>query len=399
MFLDETINRYFLDCPLSDKEKSLIYQITSGVIRWKGYLDWVLSLYATSKIRRDVRHLIWISLYQLAFMRKADFHVVNETVEYAKSEVGRGQANFVNAVLRRFLREKSESTLSPEANAARAFPHWLVNRWQKRFGETELKKLLRSLNDIPKFGLRVNLSKISPSEAANRLTMEGIETSPGKLMDSSLTVDKLGPVLKSGMFLEGLIHVQDEMSQLVGAAIGPQHAGTFILDACAGLGTKTGQLMELCRNSTIVCMDNEIRKLRSLANSHTRVAANAVSAPFRKDAFDVILVDAPCSSLGILRKHPEIKWRRRERDIHSFAAIQLELVDRLWDNLKRGGFMIYSVCSFEPEETVSVIEQFRKKRQFVLENPLPFRFNREYFLSLPHETGADGFFIAKMRKT
>lgn len=332
-------------------------------------------------------------------MRKADFHVVNETVEYVKSELGRGQANFVNAILRRFLREKNRPDLSPDVNVVRAFPPWLVSRWRKRFGDAELQSLLRSLNEIPAFGIRVNLSRISREEVVSRLSREGIRALPGKLVESSLKVDKLGPVLKSSIFLEGLIRIQDEMSQLVGAAIGRDCSGLRILDACAGLGTKTDQIQELCRNSTVVCMDNDIRKLKSFANSQMRVAGNAVAAPFRKDAFDVILVDAPCSSLGILRKHPEIKWRRREKDISTFSNIQLELVDRLWDNLKQGGFMIYSVCSFEPEETFSVIERFRRRRGFVLENPLPFLFNKEYFLSLPHETGADGFFIARMRKT
>ena len=118
----------------------------------------------------------------------------------------------------------------------------------------------------------------------------------------------------------------------------------------------------------------------------------------KEGIFDTILVDAPCSSLGILRKHPEIKWRRRHRDIISFGNFQFTLLKSLWDNLARGGHMIYSVCSFEPDETVAVIEKFKKERQFVLENPLPFLFNKEYFLSVPHETGADGFFIAKMKK-
>ena len=145
-------------------------------------------------------------------------------------------------------------------------------------------------------------------------------------------------------------------------------------------------------------MDNEIRRLKSVTNTGLTVLGDAIQNPFKKGIFDTILVDAPCSSLGILRKHPEIKWRRRQRDIISFGNFQLALLKSLWDNLTRGGHMIYSVCSFEPDETVAVIEKFKKEKQFILENPLPFLFNKEYFLSLPHETGADGFFIAKMKK-
>jgi 16S rRNA (cytosine967-C5)-methyltransferase len=396
-FLDETIDGYFSNHNLSEKEKGLIYQIASGVVRWKGYLDWVLSSYAHHEIKKDLRYLLWTGLYQIAFMKKADYHVVNEIVDYVKKEKGKAPANFVNAILRRFLREKGAKTGIPEGALNRSFPEWLVKRWQDRFGKVDTEELLSSLNENPQFSVRVNLDKISLSGAISRLHEEGIKTKEGLLSESALCVQKLGPVLKSKLFSEGLISIQDEMSQLVGLAIGAQK-GTRILDACAGLGTKTHQIRELCPDATLVSMDNEIRRLKSVTNTGLTVLGDAVHNPFKKGIFDTILVDAPCSSLGILRKHPEIKWRRRQRDIISFGNFQFALLNALWNNLARGGHMIYSVCSFEPDETVAVIEKFKKEKKFILENPLPFLFNKEYFLSLPHETGADGFFIAKMKK-
>jgi 16S rRNA (cytosine967-C5)-methyltransferase len=367
------------------------------VVRWKGYLDWVLSSYAHHEIKKDLRYLLWAGLYQIAFMKKADYHVVNEVVDFVKKEKGKAPANFVNAILRRFLREKGEKTGIPEGALERSFPEWLVKRWQGRFGKTDTEQLLFSLNETPQFTVRVNFDKISLSEAAARLREEGIKTKEGLLSDSALFVQKLGPVLKSPLFLEGLINIQDEMSQLVGLSMGPQK-NTRILDACAGLGTKTHQIRELYPNATLVSMDNEIRRLKSVTNTGLTILGDAIQNPLKEGVFDVILIDAPCSSLGILRKHPEIKWRRRQRDIISFGNYQLALLKALWVNLRRGGLMIYSVCSFEPDETVAVIDKFRKEKQFILENPLPFLFNKEYFLSLPHETGADGFFIAKMKK-
>jgi 16S rRNA (cytosine967-C5)-methyltransferase len=366
-------------------------------VRWKGYLDWVLSSYAKHEIKKDLRYLLWTGLYQLAFMKKADYHVVNEIVDYVKKEKGKAPANFANAILRRFLREKGEKTGIPEGAIDRSFPEWLVKRWQTRFDKADTEKLLCSLNETPQFAVRVNLDKISISDAVIRLHEEGIKTKEGLLSESALFVQKLGPVLKSRLFVDGLISIQDEMSQLVGLAIGAQK-GARILDACAGLGTKTHQIRELYPDSTLVSMDNEIRRLKSVTNTGLTILGDAIQNPFRKGIFDIILVDAPCSSLGILRKHPEIKWRRRPRDITSFGNFQLALLKSLWDNLKPGGHMVYSVCSFEPDETVTVIEKFKKEKQFILENPLPFLFNKEYFLSLPHETGADGFFIAKMKK-
>ena len=367
------------------------------MVRWKGYLDWVLSSYAHHEIKRDLRYLLWAGLYQIAFMKKADYHVVNEVVDYVKKEKGKAPANFVNAILRRFLREKGEKTGIPEGAVDRSFPEWLVKRWQARFGKADTEKLLFSLNENPQFTLRVNLDKIALSDAISRLHEEGIKAKEGLLSKSALFVQKLGPVLKSALFAEGLISIQDEMSQLVGLAIGPQKTAR-ILDACAGLGTKTHQIRELFPNATLISMDNEIRRLKSVTNTGLVVLGDAIQNPLKEGIFDVILVDAPCSSLGILRKHPEIKWRRRHRDIISFGNFQLALLKSLWGNLAQGGHMIYSVCSFEPDETVAVIEKFKKERQFLLENPLPFLFNKEYFLSVPHETGADGFFIAKMKK-
>jgi 16S rRNA (cytosine967-C5)-methyltransferase len=396
-FLDETIDSFFSRQSLTDKEKGIIYQITSGVVRWKGYLDWVLSSYARQEIKQDLRYLLWISIYQVAFMKKADYHVVNETVEYVKKEKGKAQANFVNAILRRFIRENSSKSAIPKGALSRSFPEWLVERWRQRYGGRDTDKLLAILNEVPAFSIRVNLDKISLSEAAALLYEEGITTQKGLLSGSALSIEKLTPVLRSKLFSEGLISIQDEMSQLVGLAIDAQR-GNRILDACAGLGTKTHQIQEICPDATVISMDNEIKRLQSVTNRGKTILGDAVRNPFKREIFDTILLDAPCSSLGILRKHPEIKWRRQKQDIISFGKYQFMLLKALWDNLARGGHLVYSVCSFEPEETLNVIARFRKEKKFVLENPLPFLFNKEYFLSLPHETGTDGFFIAKMKK-
>ena len=280
-FLDETIDSYFSNHNLSDKEKGLIYQITSGVVRWKGYLDWVLSSYAHHEIKKDLRYLLWTGLYQIAFMKKADYHVVNEIVDYVKKEKGKAPANFVNAILRRFLREKGEKTGIPEGAVDRSFPEWLVKKWQTRFGKADTEKLLFSLNENPQFTVRVNLDKISLSDAISRLHEEGIKTKEGLLSESALFVQKLGPVLKSTLFSEGLISIQDEMSQLVGLAIGPQK-GTRILDACAGLGTKTHQIRELYPDSTLVSMDNEIRRLKSVTNTGLTILGDAIQNPFKR---------------------------------------------------------------------------------------------------------------------
>jgi 16S rRNA (cytosine967-C5)-methyltransferase len=382
------------------------------VVRWKSYLDWAISRYVHKKVKNDVKYLLWMSLYQISFMKKADYHVVNESVDFAKRVHGAHVANFVNAVLRRFAREQNDTSRRPIPNTGptqhpapstqhlsiiHSFPQWLVARWLKRFGFKETERLLTTLNTPPEFGIRVNLNRISREAVISHLEEKGIGVKKGRFLESALYVDRLSQVLKDDLFRKGFIHVQDEASQLAGFSIRSKK-DDIILDACAGLGTKTGQLAEQQSGSMIIAMDNEIRRLKLVSDTANLIKGDAVDSPFKDRVFDAILLDAPCSSLGIIRKHPELKWRRKEKEIAGFGNYQLNLLKSLWKKLKTGAHLIYSVCSFEPEETTSVIERFKREEAFILENPLPFLFNKEYFLSLPHETAMDGFFIARLKK-
>ncbi len=379
----------------------MLYEITAGVFRWKGYLDWVLSHYVRKPLKKDVRYLLWVALYQSFFMKKGSHHVVNETVEYVKKEKNVAVANFVNAVLRKAVKEGGHLPLPDDPvqrlSLCYSFPEWLVRRWLSRLGERETEALLSLLNTTPEFGLRVDENKIARDLAIEKIGQKGVTTHKGKLLESAITVDKVGPLLSDELFTSHAIHVQDEASQLVGQAVVPE-PGQLVLDACAGLGTKTQQMIELYPEARFVAIDLRIAPLSSHAERLSSVRGDVLNLPFKKNVFDAILLDAPCSSLGIVRKHPEIKWRRKEDEILRFGTYQRALLSAVWPSLKPGGHCVYSVCSFEPEETIDVISAFAGEEQFVLENPLPFLFNKEYFLSLPHETGVDGFFIAKLRK-
>jgi len=396
-FLDETIDSIFSRSHLDEGKQSLIYQITSGVVRWRGYLEHVLSRYTAKPIDSDIRYLLWMSIYQVGFMKKAHYHVIKEAVDYAKKARGKFVAGFVNAVLRKFANDKEIHGLHRDEFLELTFPEWLAKRWLLRFGEDETKKLLSKLNTEPEFALRVDTSRITADEAIRRLGDIGIAARSGRFSPSAVIAEKLSPVIKSTLFSEGLISVQDEASQLAGMAVSAAK-GRVILDACAGSRTKSKQIGLLRPDACVFSMDNDLKRLSLSSSPGNVICADAFRAPFKAASFDTILVDAPCSSLGIIRKHPEIKWRRGERDITEFGAYQFSLLQSIWDLLKRGGQIIYSVCSFEPEETLQVIDNLAKEKKFVLEKPLPFLFNKDYFLSLPHETAMDGFFIARMKK-
>ena len=366
-------------------------------MRWRGYLEFILSRYTTKPVDRDIRYLLWMTLYQVGFMKKAHYHVIKEAVDYAKDEKGQFVAGFVNAILRRFTNDRELQNLPPGEIARHTFPEWLIERWTRRFGEEGADRLFAALNNEPHFTLRVNTLSTTVDEAIRGLSAGGIAAQPGRLSPSALVVERLAPVLASALFQEGILSVQGEVSQLAGMAV-KAAGGTVILDACAGSATMTKQISELCPDIRVISMDNDRRRLRLSSLTRNVVCADALRAPFKAGTFDTILVDAPCSSLGIIRKHPEIKWRRKEEDISRFGSLQLSLLQSLWDLLSEGGRMVYSVCSFEPEETTDVIHNLSKEKKFVLENPLPFLFNKDYFLSLPHETEMDGFFIARIRK-
>lgn len=330
-------------------------------------------------------------------MKKAHYHVVKESVEYAKNEYGRSVAGFVNAVLRKLVNDVQLKEM-PETDRIRAsFPNWLCQRWSRQFGAEEAEKLLAESMHEPRFALRVNTARVSADEATQRLARDGIAAIRGRFAPSALIVDRLLPVMEASIFREGLVNIQGEASQLAGIAV-KEAAGGKILDACSGSGTKTRQIRELCPGSWVYSMDNNLKRLKLSAFNASLLCGDSLKPPFKSNSFDTILVDAPCSSLGIIRKHPEIKWRRTKGEIRKFADLQLALLTSMWDLLSRGGRIIYSVCSFEPEETLDIIHNLSKEKKFTLENPLPFLFNKDYFISVPHETGMDGFFIARLRK-
>jgi 16S rRNA (cytosine967-C5)-methyltransferase len=379
----------------------------AGVVRRRLYLDWIISHFVKKSLKEDLRYLLWMTLYQVFFMRKAVYHVVDETVEYVKGSKGRDTANFVNAVLRRSIRERESLQFPPDPvlrlSIEQSFPVWLVKRWHARFGTKDTVLLLETLNRSPEFGLRVDTRWITVAAAKQKLLDSGVEVREGKYLEGALRAEKLAPLLTNELFATRLVLVQDETSQMaVLALVAGQSARArskdLILDACAGQGTKTGQIRQMIPDARIVAMDTDREKLKAIDSTPLLTEGDATGNPFKEASFDSILLDAPCSSLGIVRKHPEIKWRRRETDIVRQAGIQRRMVRETLRALKPGGRLVYSVCSFEPEETVDVMNDFVKEGSLIPDGTVPGASDAPSFLSLPHETGLDGFFIAGFRK-
>ncbi len=310
-------------------------------------------------------------------------------------------ANFVNAVLRRAIRERDDLPMPRDPvsrlSISYSFPSWLVQRWCARLGEKETEELLGLLNKSPEFALRIDARKITREEAIRGLADLGVKAVKSRFLEQALIVDKVGPLLDSELLKSHALHVQDETSQMAGLAVAPRSAD-LVLDACAGQGTKTDQIKEEWPYAHVLAMDLDGKKLGSIRSTTCLVRADVLKNPLKKGCFDCILLDAPCSSLGIIRKHPEIKWRRSERDMSMYGGLQFEMIKSLGDNLRQGGRLVYSVCSFEPEETTDVVEKAKKTGLFAPDALLPLPGHDACFLFLPHVSGMDGFFIAGLKK-
>ncbi|HPU28765.1 MAG TPA: transcription antitermination factor NusB [Syntrophorhabdaceae bacterium] len=419
-FLDETIDTLFQKRRIDSKAKGIIYEITSGTIRWKGFFEWILEMFARRSIKPRLKYLLWITLYQISFMKKSPYHVIKEAVEFAKQKDGIYGANFVNAILRRYINEvldvikKNEPISSIDMlyqyiinnkpmpseksiSIGYSFPEWMVIRWLKRYGEKETIRLCAHLNKTPFFTVRIEAVDKEREDIIRHFEKKGITFKSARFVNDAYYINKLAHVIDDPVFKRGLLFVQDEASQLAVIAVDPKR-GDVILDACCGFGTKTAQIKWLAKETNIFSIDRDMKKLSKNRNKGNLIKGDVAARPFKEEIFDKILLDAPCSSVGIIRKHPEIKWRLNEKDIIRHGREQLAMIESLWPSLKKNGCFIYSVCSFEPEETLLLIEELKKKYKFVVEKPLPILFNNGYFISLPHETDLDGFFIARLKK-
>jgi 16S rRNA (cytosine967-C5)-methyltransferase len=330
-------------------------------------------------------------------------------------------AGFVNGVLRNVLRDRERVAGSePASDSTTALaievshPEWLVRRWIEEFGREEAVALMLANNQKPPLVVRANAMKTSREELLELFRQNGITAEPGRWSPQSVSISGGPAVMRIPGFEEGLFQVQAEASQLIGYLLSPK-GGEHVLDACAAPGGKTTHLAELMGDSgEVLATDRSARGIRKITESAARLGLKSIQSHCldmthespSDGPFDRILVDAPCSGLGTLRAHPEIKWRRNEADIARLRGLQSQLLDRVADRLKPAGVLVYSTCTLSRAENEAVVEDFLKRHsQFELEDstehvpdeakPLV---QRRYFRALPHRHNTDGFFAARMRK-
>jgi 16S rRNA (cytosine967-C5)-methyltransferase len=411
---------------LSDeRDRSLAAEIVTGALRWQRSLDHLIEHFAQrrlAKIDVEVVTILRLSLYQILHLDRVPASaIVDDAVTLTRAARKPSASGFVNAVLRSTLRQRHKLPLPPrpldagDREAALAYlgithshPEWLVGRWLDRYGFDAVERWVQFNNTTPPLTLRANRLRVTRDEAMAALAADRVETEPARYAPDGLVVVTGNPLRRP---VDGTAFVQDEASQLVSLVVDAQ-PDSRVLDLCASPGGKTIAIAaDMKSTGRIVATDVRAKRLTLLretiaSSGATNVAVVHVAAtgplPFAA-RFDRVLVDAPCSGLGTVRRDPDIRWRRREEELAVLARDQVALLKRASEVVRHGGRLIYATCSSEPEENDGVIEAFMDARKDFARLDLrndghrllaPFIDERGQFRTSPATHGLEAFFAA-----
>ena len=391
-----------------NRDRRFCTELVYGTIKAGASLDWKISKYMRYPIAKadpQVAAVLRVGAYQIFFMdRVPDSAAVNESVEIAKKMGGIGPSKFVNGVLRSIVRNPGRSKFpsgkSPEALALRTFhPTWIVKLFIDEFGFDETEQLCKADNVNPPLCLRINSLKTTREKILEELKEAGVTAEESKIAPEGILCKDHGALDKLQPLREGFCQVQDESSMAVSRFLDPQ-PGEFVIDCCAAPGGKTTHIAELMNNSgRIVAADVFETKIEHIKMNAERLGINIIE-PILFDArkigekfsgqADKILVDAPCSGLGVLRRKADIRWKKKPEEIEKLPELQFEILSGAAKALKPGGTLIYSTCTIISRENEEIVERFLKENpDFVFED-------KEIFL--PHFHNTDGLFMAKLKK-
>ena len=436
-FADDVVDNLLQKTIVNEQDRGLIFELVYGVLRHRETLDWRLNRISDRSMSRlplTVAMIFRLGAYQLLFLDKIpQSAAVNESVKLAKTVGGRNWSGMMNAVLRNLMRQPSPPWPDPTEDFASAFsvryscPTWLVQRWLETWGAKKMETLCEATLQIPPVTLRTNTLRCSQDELATRLRSEGYKVRETIVSPIGLVLEKCGKLNDLGPLQEGWCYIEDEAAQLIPPLldIRPDH---HILDVCAAPGGKTTHIGQLMGNQGhIMAIDRDVHRLSLLTSNFQRLGITNItpacidittSTPellfngahktsHSAEGYDRILVDAPCSGLGVLRRHPEGKWLKGPDLIHQAQILQGKILARASALLRPGGVLVYSACSTEIEETHQVVDMFlNQHRNFFQDSVEPWL--PSVAKSLIDEGGClmtsfnpwsmDGFFAARLIK-
>ncbi|WP_413365417.1 16S rRNA (cytosine(967)-C(5))-methyltransferase RsmB [Lysinibacillus sp. 3P01SB] len=416
LLLHQTIEKYKIDV----KDRGLLTEITYGTLQHKLTLDYYLEPFIKGKVDLWVRWLLRLSLYQMEYLTRIPAHAaVNEAVEIAKRRGHKGIASMVNGILRSILRQgvpTVEDIKNPveRLSVETSHPQWLVERWVESYGFDETAAMLHENNIPPVQTVRVNMTRATVEDVLASLEQEGVKAKQSDMMPECIHLTN-GTAARTKAFKEGLITIQDESSMMPANVLDPK-PGMKVLDMCAAPGGKTTHMAEKMENDgSILAMDLHPHKLDLIDENTARLGLDIVqTAPvdgrkaadfLAKESYDAVLVDAPCSGLGVMRRKPDIKYTKREEDLESLQAIQLAILANAVQVLKPGGRLVYSTCTVDKRENEGTVEAFisthpEMEREEITNLPekLLAKQNNGMLQVFPQDFGSDGFFVAAFRK-
>ncbi|HOM01701.1 MAG TPA: 16S rRNA (cytosine(967)-C(5))-methyltransferase RsmB [Acetivibrio sp.] len=422
-----SLNKYLNGFEFESVDRAFITDIVYGTLKWKYTIDYLIEKFSSIKIKKLspwILNILRMGIYQIIYMDRIPVSAAcNESVKLATKYGHAASSKYVNAVLRNIARSK-ENLPYPDKNKDTAHylsikyshPLWMVKDWLLRFGEEFTEGLLKANNDVARFTVRVNDLKISKEELIDMLTGDGFEVENGKYLDEALIIKNPSAVQKMGAFAKGYFQVQDESSMLVAKVLDPK-PGETVLDVCSAPGGKSTHIAQIMKNrGTVISRDIHEHKIKLIEQAKERLGLEIIKIEVFDAAvldsnlvgkIDRVLVDAPCTGFGIIRRKPDIKWSRNLEDKAEIVSLQEKILSTASEYVKDGGVLVYSTCTIEPEENEKAVEKFVSgNKDFYLEDItdlLPESLRKEsaskgYIQLYPNIDGIDGFFIARMRK-
>lgn len=420
--LDETIkqNRKIID----ERDIGLISEIVYGVTTWKLTLDVIINKYSKLKLKKIspwILNILRMGIYQIIFLDKIPKSAaVNESVNLAKRYGHKSSSNFVNAILRKVEKKDYEELFESENKVVRiskttSMPVWIIEELLKDKNIKEVEKICNDSNLKPKVSIRINNLKTSKKELIEKFEEEDLSVKDG-IIDDFLILNKAKNIENLESFKSGLFTIQDEAAGLIPIILNPSERDK-VLDACSAPGGKTTYLAEIMKNrGEIEAWDiyehrlklvEENAKRLGIKNIKTKENDASIFNEKYKESFDKILLDVPCLGIGVLKRKPDIKWKRNKEDIKNIIEIQEKILQNCSNYLKIGGEIVYSTCSILSDENENIIkkfinenENFELKKIVLNESEKYFEkfIKKEGYLQVYQNENTDGFFIAKIRK-
>ncbi|WP_163970711.1 16S rRNA (cytosine(967)-C(5))-methyltransferase RsmB [Oceanobacillus halotolerans] len=416
------INHEIKSRKLATKDEGLFTEIVYGTLQRKLTLDYYLEAFISKKIEPWVKILLRMSLYQMIYLDKVPDHaILHEAVEIAKRRGHKGIASLVNGVLRNIQRKGLPDTNDIQDPSKRiavetSHPKWLVKRWLDLYGETITRQMCEANLERKPISIRVQPLKITREDAIKKLEGLGFVAEPSTFSDQGIIVHK-GNILRTELFSKGFVTIQDQSSMLVGEMLSVKPR-MRVLDACSAPGGKVTHIAEKMEDKgEIHAYDLHAKKTKLIDQKASDLGLTIIDTNqgdarnshqvYDAETFDRILVDAPCSGLGVIRGKPDIKYSKKEADIERLAHIQQEILESVTPLLKKDGKLIYSTCTVDKHENEKVVKTFLDKhpefmvdQTFFDELPTVVRNsigNSEYGLQLfPHTFQTDGFFLTRL---